>query len=348
MRSFKRTIWKILAFLLSVAAITVGITEPYFQNEVYHYQDAGARDFYAGTLDVLICGSSHAYRGIVPQVLDEAMGCSSYNLSTSLMTMSGRYEMLKQELERNPVKLVILDVSFNSLTRDRAEEGPEGDIYQLGRYRSLPQRLSYFFRHFRLEEYGRVYYDTLNRGVTTWKLLLRGQGKLGSSEKYQTKGFMPGPSNPCEEAPYHEYHTYLQETEFNGEDVAYMEKMVELCRERDIPVIVVAVPIAQRLTLLFDGLDSIHTQCQALCSQWGVPFYDFNLYRGKTRLFPDDTAYFDVNHMSESGARDFTGELCRLLEALEAGADPSGWFYDSYSEAEVAALRGYDDPVPGE
>lgn len=345
MHSFKKTLWKALAFLLSVIAITAVIVEPYFQNELYHYQDAGVRDSFAGTLDTLVCGSSHAYRGIVSTILDEELGRNSYNLSTSLMTITGRYELLKKELDRNPVDLVILDVSYNSLTRNRDTEGPEGDIYQLGRYRNPLERLRYFFRYFRLDEYGRVYYDTLTRGVYAWEQLLAGQGRRGTSEKYETKGFQSGPANPCEEAPYDLWHTFQLKTAFNEEDVAYMEKMVRLCQARDIEVVIVAVPLSQRMTLLNTGLDEIYSQCQTLFDQWDVSFYDFNLYKGKTQLFPDDTAYFDINHLSGTGAVDFTLELCRVLTARENGQDVSGWFYGSYAEAEVAALRGYDTKV---
>ena len=90
MRSFKKTLAKLLAFIACVLLITELVTEPYFQNEVFQYQDSAVRDTYAGQLDTLICGSSHAYRAIMPAVLDETLGTSSYNLSNSMITMRGR------------------------------------------------------------------------------------------------------------------------------------------------------------------------------------------------------------------------------------------------------------------
>ena len=200
MRSFKRTLLKALVFVLSVALISAIIVEPYYQNEIYHYQDASVRDHYAGTLDVLVCGSSHAYRAIVPEVLDRRLDCSSYNLSVSLMTMKGRYELLKKELDRNPVKLVILDASYNSMTR-------KGDIYQLGRYKNPLERLSYFFRTFRLDEYMEVYYDTLSRGYHAWRTLLRGEGAKGSSAKYETKGYLSLETTPFSQPAPQDYHS---------------------------------------------------------------------------------------------------------------------------------------------
>ena len=193
MAEVRRTGKKILLFVLLVSLVAAGIVEPYFQNEVYHYQDGGVRDSLAGTLDVLVCGSSHAYRGIVPEVLDETLGCRAYNLSTTRMTLAGQYELLKAELARNPVELVILEVSFDSMTRDRTQEGPEGDIYQLGRYRNPLTRLSYFFRHIRVNEYLSVFYDTLYRGVEAWKALAAGTGETenpGDHARFRIDGLL--------------------------------------------------------------------------------------------------------------------------------------------------------------
>ena len=339
MAEVRRTGKKILLFVLLVSLVAAGIVEPYFQNEVYHYQDGGVRDSLAGTLDVLVCGSSHAYRGIVPEVLDETLGCRAYNLSTTRMTLAGQYELLKAELARNPVKLVILEVSFDSMTRDRTQEGPEGDIYQLGRYRNPLARLSYFFRHIRVNEYLSVFYDTLYRGVEAWKALAAGTGERGTSQNYQTKGWKPGDAAPCAVLDPQYYHTTCLETQFRRENVNYLEKMVALCRDRGISVVAVTLPISQRLTLMYDGLDEIYTGYQDLFRRLEVPYVDFNLLRGKTALFPDESAFLDVNHLAEDGAREFTAMMCRWINQDEQA------FYASYAQAEAEALAGRDFPA---
>ena len=345
MRSFKRTLLKALVFVLSVALISAIIVEPYYQNEIYHYQDASVRDHYAGTLDVLVCGSSHAYRAIVPEVLDRRLDCSSYNLSVSLMTMKGRYELLKKELDRNPVKLVILDASYNSMTRNRDKEGPEGDIYQLGRYKNPLERLSYFFRTFPLDEYMEVYYDTLHRGYHAWRTLLRGEGAKGSSAKYETKGYLSLETTPFSQPAPQDYHSESINLQIDPECEAYMSKMIALCQERGIPVIVVVTPITQYSTLRFAGLDEMNQYLESYCSSYGVPYYDLNLFRGKTVLFPDSRAFYDATHMSDAGARPLTDLICDLIEALEKGESTDHLFYGSYAEAEEAALSGQDVPV---
>ncbi len=342
MRNFRRTLLKALAFLGSVLLLTVAITEPYFQSDIYHFQDAAVRDSFAGTLDTLICGSSHAYRAIMPTVLDERMGTSSYNLSTSLMTMEGRYELLKKELDRNPVELVILDSSYNSFNRNRAEEGPEGDIYQLGRYNNILERTSYFFRHIRLDEYFRVYYDTLYKGTYTISHLLQGGKLTGNTDKYDTRGFNGADTVPCFPVAPERYHTEPMFGELDPVCVKYMDKMIQLCQDRNIPVIMIVTPISQNATLKAQGLDDFHAFLSQYCQERGVPLFDFNLFVGKTNLFPDSTHYCDNLHMSADGAWSLTHYLCDVLELWKEGKPYESLFYASYAEAETAALNGTD------
>lgn len=342
MHSFRRTLLKALAFLGSILLLSVAITEPYFQGDIFHYQDAAVRDSFAGTLDTLICGSSHAYRGIQPKVVDQRLGTSSYNLSTSLMTMEGRYELLKKELDRNPVELVILDASYNSFTRNRTEEGPEGDLYQLGRYNNIFERASYFFRHIRLDEYWRVYYDTLNRSKDTYYYLLHGGKLTGNTDKHETRGYRGATTVPCPIVPVEEYHTQPVFTKVDDTCVEYMDKMIALCKQRGIAVVMVVVPVSQSTTLRFQGLDDFCAYVTDYCDRWEIPLFDMNLFKGKVSMFPDSGRYYDELHMSDEGAWSVTHFICDVIELWQQGRDYRWLFYSSYSEAEAAALSGID------
>lgn len=338
MHSFKRTLLKILVFLFAIMLVTVAITEPYFQSELYHYQDGAVRDRYAGRFDTLISGSSHAYRGLIPAVLDQHLGTTSYNLSASLMTMHGRYEMLKKELDRNPVKFVILDISYNALTRSRAIEGPEGDIYQLARYRNPFERAAYFFKYTPIDDYGRMYYDSLNRGLRALPALLRGEGQVGSSDKYETMGCQPADKSRIPKLEDGKYHTLKLDEALDPQSVHYMEKMIDLCKSRDIPVLVVAIPISERIILQHSNLDKVMGDCKAFCQEHDVPMLDFNLHHERPELFNDEESFYDAFHVSKYGAQAFTDLLSETILKMQAGEDVSDLFYDSYSELEQVFL----------
>ena len=110
MHSFKKAMKSSMIFLILLTICTETIVYPYFHSETYHYQDGYVREELQGTLDFLICGASQAQRGISPMILDQKLGCNSYNIASPLMTLHSRYYMLEKELERNPVKTVIIEL----------------------------------------------------------------------------------------------------------------------------------------------------------------------------------------------------------------------------------------------
>ena len=60
------------------------------------------------------------------------------------MSMYGRYVLLKKEIERNQIKTVYFEISYNALTLDKKTLGFEGDIYELGRFDNIIERVNFF------------------------------------------------------------------------------------------------------------------------------------------------------------------------------------------------------------
>lgn len=339
MHSFKKTLSATLLLLLCIVLVYAAFTAPYFYGTAYYYQDARVRNELSGQLDLLICGSSHAFRAIIPEQLDPELGTSGYNLANSMQTMQGRYSLLKKEIRRNPVNTVIMEVSFNALTRDRQAEGPEGDLYELGRFLSPLDRMSYFFTSFAPSEYGEVFHDTVDRSNTAWKMMLRGEmglqsvrGYLGLNSVSQVK-----PEEKLKEI-HHTVPLALEPDEYN---VSYFEKCIELCRKENIRVILVATPMSEITLSRCDGLEEIRRIYADYASRYGCAFYDFNLLKTYGERYSQDTAFYDIYHLSEEGAALFTEDLCRVLKLDAGGGDTAGLFYPGYDEMEQVLFAGF-------
>lgn len=63
------------------------------------------------SIDVLICSTSHASKGILPMELYETYGITSYNLSTSIQPIEATYYTLAEALNTQKPKVFIYDVS---------------------------------------------------------------------------------------------------------------------------------------------------------------------------------------------------------------------------------------------
>lgn len=70
--------------------------------------------------DVLVLGSSHAYRGYDPEIFGKA-GIDLFNLGTSAQTMVNSYFIAKNYIHKNNARLVILDVFDGALMADEFE-----------------------------------------------------------------------------------------------------------------------------------------------------------------------------------------------------------------------------------
>lgn len=342
MNNFKFALRNSLIFLMLVAIISGVITYPYFHAEVYHYQDGYVREEIAGKIDFLICGASQAQRGISPSVLDERLKVNSYNLSSPLMTIMGRYTLLKKELERNPVDTIIIELCYDSMARNREEVGPEGDYYMLGRFTGLADIVKYFVKSARFREYAEFYSDTLERGIKSWE---KWEGnEIGTADQYVEKGYEPLATNPIKMIEPELYNKEKILTDIVAENEIYLEKILALCKEKNVHVVIVATPLADAAILSYDKLDVIHEYYKNMSEKWGYEYYNFSLYKGKSDIWKDQEAYYDRNHLSQDGAVIFTEILAGIVEDSLRGITSYELFYDSFEQAQTEGILPYYGP----
>lgn len=334
MRSFKQVLKSlavVVAFCVTVAVLTEIICAPYFYGTAFYYQDAKVRDSMAGSLDFIISGASQAQRALSPEVLDSELGCKAYNLSTPTLSMEGKYLFLKKELDRNPVKTVIIELCYDTLARDRDKVGPEGDHYALGRFTNPLERYAYFFKTARIGEYGEIYNELFNRAKTARERVKEGTGDR-AIRQYDDRGFVPLDTVPVEMPKKSEWFKEEIVTEFSKENIDFFNKTVQLCKERGIEVYVISTPLADGAIYSYDALDTIHNAYSDLCEKQDVPFYNFSLLHKKSELFPDWYAFCDRNHIGIEKAEDFTRIVANVIERVRAGEDVSSMFYSDFAQ----------------
>lgn len=334
MRNFRKSLAAALSVLLCFAALSAAVIAPYYIDGRYSYQDAQVRKDLAGQFDTLVSGASQGLRAIDPRVLDKELGCSSYVLGAPLQTMYGRYLFLERELERNPVKTVFIELSYDAVARAYEEHGNEGSIYQLGRSDSLVQWLDYFFHQVPPKDWVGLLYDAMTRGVTSWKRMLW-EGPY-TPEQYETHGFLTGLESvpmPSEELYGQDYHKEQLPTAPQEENLEYLDKCIELCRDKGIEVVLITTPVSEYMLWSNDGFDDILQVHREISEKWDVPLLDFNLKRDKLDRYPEETSYCDQHHLCEESAREFSKDLAETVKLLRAGEDTGALFYGSYEEA---------------
>ena len=337
MHNFKKIVIHTLLLLLFTILLLIVFVIPYFKGQSYYYQDYKVRKSLSGKIDTLIIGSSHALRSINPTVLNEQLGVSSYNLASPVMSMYGRYTLLKKEVERNPIKTVIIDVSYNAMTLDRKSLGFEGDIYVLGRFDNIYDRINFFFKAFSFDEYAKVLSDTVKRSKYTIE-----NPATKEPSQYTSYGFIPVETNDQSlslDIKKSILNTESFDTVMKKENLDYFNDMIELCKNNNIRVILVVIPVTEHMILRYDNNDEVFSQYVTLAKKYGIEYYDFNLDKKRTKLYSDKESFYDYSHLSELGANVFSNRLAKILKQINEGKDVSNEFYTSYEQIKEAILK---------
>ena len=329
MRSFRRALLSILCVLAILAAATAAVLGLYYTTEYQTYTDSFLRRDLAGSVDFLVLGSSHAENGVVPAILDEELGVNSYNISGWVMPMAAKRLLLEKELARNPIRTVVIEIAYDTLSRSNDEDFCEGDEAVIARLDTMGERLAYMRENLSLNQWADVYSRAMFRGAQVWLKKITGAPGLDRAAKgYFGKEAAPLSLRPEEIGPAYQSEPFSVDT-YRPENAAILEEIVRLCREAGAEPVVVTVPVSERFLWVTRGQDEFLGYMRDLCGRLGCPYWDFDLWRGRFDLLDDDTSFRDLTHLSDPGARAFTPVLAACLREAP---DPS-LFFDSYAEA---------------
>ena len=332
----KKTGRTIGLFLLFLLIIMIPTTTIFLVSENHTYQDYRERAELAGTIDYVEIGASHCKRGFVSTIIDEGLGVNSYNLGGESLTMMGRLELLKLELARNPVKTVILELSMDSLSYQPDKKLNNGDLYLVPRIGIPSISIPYLVKISRPWYYGRIFAYFLNTGLDDTRDLLTGHYSMRSSN--QKKGYVPHYDDWVKtkahslkrlQAVFQTRRRGLALRQFNRDR---LDEIIEMCREKDIELIFITVPVSDYWISRFNNLDEPYHYYRELADKNGLEYYDFNLWKGEYDLFVDEEDFYDNGHLGNDGAVKFTNLFVETMQKRAAGEDISQEFYKDYAD----------------
>ncbi len=344
MHNFKKFIKTVIIFGVFVFAISCFLIGLFLCSETDRYQDGKARDQYAGTRDTIVIGASRSGRGIKSTVLDEKLGTKSYNLSGPHLTMEGRYLLLQDELERNPVNTVIMEISNDSLNITKKGGGLEGAFYYVMRMADFKSTIRSFVKLVHPFKYHKAYFFFMKEGKVALKDLFKGEYRTYNEDVYKEQGYVPYYPNeviPVDMASlskkdYKEYYnTRKMDAKIVDENVYYMDKIIELCEEKGIRMILVTTTVSRLKTCMDSNDQDVHDWCEDYASKKGVEYYDMNLLKERDEKFSDEDCFHDYYHLSNVGAPIFSEVLADTLMRIDNGEKKESLFFSSYGEYEA-------------
>lgn len=301
-----------IAYIIGLTAILIMAITVFHKVFSFKYNDGiyQLKTFYEieeDTVDVIILGSSHAFVNINPMVIWEDSGIAAYELCGSIAPLWNSYYYLKEALKTQTPQLVILE-GFG-LTKEEEYTDDSRIIKNVYGIKSLENKLGALKASVPKErwlEFGLEYIQYHNRYRDLQPADYRPY--LDDEAYYSSwKGFGEGyAAYPFEKPLVVNDGTRIKLAEKQEE---YYRKIIELCQEEDIPLLIAVVPYVN----YGEEHMGIYNTAKDIAEEYGADFCNFNEYYEEIGI-NWDTDFMDGDHMGYIGNVRFSHYLSNYLK----------------------------------
>lgn len=322
MKKHGKFICKAVMFLCLLGVIVSAVNQTLIKKHLYN-ENRGTTGTHYGfyemerdTVDILFLGSSHSGAAFNPQYLYDKYNITSFNLCSDAQPVLASYYWLKEALQYQSPQVVILDCYSLWLDEEFYQETRERmafDNMRLGPVKleaintvctldESQSRNSYLLTNIRYHDR----WSALNETDFNWKDDIVPPSDL--------KGFYLM-RNQCGYQDYVPFEVSASETEdFLPEAKIYLDKIVKLCKDNDIELILVKTPTLAETV-------GRHNAVAEYAASNSLMFFDFNekiLYEKidfdySVDMSDNETTGIKNAHANPSGARKMTHFLGDIL-----------------------------------
>ena len=347
----KKTIIRVLGVLyISVLFIAVWSLLRYLNdNDTESITRTQLHEFYTqDQVDTLLMGASHCYVGLNPAVLDQALGCHSFNLGSSGQTVDITWLLMQEAVERYPIRHIYIDLSYNIATLSLDNTNNLTRTYIITDYLKPSIRKAVFLlcksgegNYANSFLVARRNWENLFslKSVLTLIQMKRSPDYTGyaypenENAKYVGKGFVINDNSVLDGSFFDSASSVLSQFDLSKIDPEWesiLRKMIRFCEKRGIALTFISTPISSFRLMTYGDYDLFINYIRNIIKESGsnVEYYDFNLL--KEAYWQDTSRYFyEYSHLNSHGAESFSNLFCSLVRGE---LSESELFYNSIKE----------------
>ena len=313
---------KPVAFLLVLVCLLIGTSyfiAPKEYENVYDIQlvnrkiDAVSQEK-ENTLDVLFTGDSEASNTFSPFQYWKEQGIASYNLGGSAQRLNDCYTVLEEVLKHQKPKILVLEP--NTLFRKNAVYNKEDSVLMMA------EQIFPVLHHHNI-------YKSINLGVNL----------LGATKENAYADQCKGYYARVKIRPYQGSDQYMKtnkrETAIYPGTMKYFEKIVQLCKENQVELIMVSSPSPKNWS------DERHDVIQALCDNYGITYYDLNKLDNALALDWTTDTLDRGDHLNINGSKKVNAYFGKILKEKYHIPDHRGEADYAIWDQQAAELKLY-------
>ena len=293
------------------------------------------QNFYAqedNTVDVLILGSSHAGTNIDLETLWNEYGYSAYSLWGSSQPFWNSYHFLIEALKTQQPKVVVLDLYAASFPEEYSDEArqvtnTEGMKLSMNKLQAI------------MASAPKERWADLFLGMPVWHSRYRELDANDFAHYPWTKGLEDFKGGSTRYGSYWVVETGKELSKeiipMQAREEEYLRKIIELCRQKELPLLMTVTPTAKRETE-----QSYYNAACAVAKEYDVPCYNLNTMDAETGIATDDYS-IDDSHLNTQGARKIARWLAGKLQAFDLKDHRGDVRYGSWDRFAAASNHLY-------
>jgi len=252
--------------------------------------------------DVLFYGSSHVYNGISPMILWAKYGITSYNMGNPNSTLPQTYWTIRNTININKPKVIVIDIAF--IKRDEKTEGVSWGHEAFDAFPLTYQKLLAV----------NDLYDSLEDKIDILIPFSRYHSRWSDSEIYTSDNIYNLNYN-IEKGAFAQFTTNAPEdyklidsssiNENNTLGKEYLKKIIELCLEENIEIILVNIPAFDN-----EEIQEYNNSVQSIADEYDICYMNMPYLN----IVDEETDCADGNdHLNFYGACKVTGYIGQYL-----------------------------------
>jgi hypothetical protein len=247
----------------------------------------------AEDVDILLLGSSHAYRGFDPRKFEEIY-ITLFNAGSSAQSPIHSELILKRYLNKLNPKLIIFEVYPGTFGSD----GVEASLDFIANDKNDKLSLNLILSQNHLKLYNSFIYAIFRDFIGLNKNFV--EDPIKKYDTYVKGGFV------MKQMKYYQHRKHEPRTwEFRNEQFKALDRIIKLTEEQQIELVFIQAPITQ-------SLYSAHTnnrEFDKLMQNYGT-YYNFN----NLMTLDDSLHFYDAHHLNQHGVELFNSKVLEVLD----------------------------------
>ncbi|MCR4745900.1 MAG: DUF1574 domain-containing protein [Lachnospiraceae bacterium] len=295
-------------------------------------------------VDMIFVGTSRIYQGISPEIIENELGLKNVcDAASPEQDVKGRYYLLKDMLESFTPKYVVLEAGMNSLKIETKNEFNRN--VTMDRLRSLKNKIAYFFDDFSPGEII-LFLPSFRflKGNTISELIANFKSRMDYFKRNGDPEELGSVDNKREYYIKNGYYYDLDEKggdwtfhlKVNMDDVApymdeYYQKMIDLCNEKGIKVLMISLPLPRRQLFDAEGYMTAVNYYKKIADRNDIFYANMNFHKelGETMV---EKYFADDLHINGKGSELTSEAYAEVVRQYLSGEDMSQYFYSDLED----------------